>query len=408
MMPRILLAGLTVACAYSAFAQSTAGQTDLPKQQIDQSKAETGLKKSQTGLTELQKKQVKVETGKTTSEGVSAAVQANIDQNVTLPVIEALLIPAVGGLGAKVEIETALANLLGTDNVREADVLRPISKLSDLIVPQQVYRVDDLRKTVLFFVSTWGSKPSSPAKEAAVGQVLAEIDGQLSRMTTRNGQQAQIAMSVVRGSVTSGRNNAPTPQVVPPSPPVVVSELPVRVGSTPRITSRANHLVETFQFDDVAKPWYRNYTASSSKAPWTANSKVFRGRYFRDACPAFEKAAENRTSSLIENTEPAGTWMLAYTLKDACLFVVDLTDEQADETFALLDQMLLDWETLLQSRKANADRSENGGNSSACPSSDRNDSHARPKTFMGRRKSKYVNPNSQHRGDRFLSRQCRC
>jgi hypothetical protein len=350
MTPRILLAGLAVACTFSAFAQSTGTQPDLPKQQVKQSEAETKLKNSQTGLTELQKKQVKAETGKTTSEGVSAAVQAQIDSELLLPVVSAIL-PGFNTLGTKLQIENELVDMLGRDNVKDSAVSALMNRLAAIVVPEQRYRVDDLQKTVVRFVHDQGPLPSSPEKEMAVKVVVKKIVDQVNQMDTREGRHSQIAMSGLAGSVFGTSSPFPSPRV--PAEPIVAPTLavstteqrivPVTAVRQNRVNEFSDVMISMFTSNKNLSTWYVSFSSRFAAAPtatFGSSWRVFQGRDFKSACPSLRKDISAPYNAVGSRPLAELTLSDLSSLDEVCINLQAMTEDEADAVVLPLNKAL--------------------------------------------------------------------
>jgi hypothetical protein len=192
MTPRPVLVVLLATLPYSAFAQAKKAQPDLPKQQIDQSKADTDLKRAQTKLAIVETDKTHAEIPKINSEAKSAAVQANIDVNMTQKMVDSIGAPAIEGLTSSTDIAASLMELVGTDGATPAEAEPTLKRLGVIIVPEQKYRIAALRTTVRDFLSQWGNVPSSPQKEVAVKRVHSQITLQLKQINTVPGRKAAI------------------------------------------------------------------------------------------------------------------------------------------------------------------------------------------------------------------------
>lgn len=148
----------------------------------------------------------------------------------------------MGAMFQKAQILAELWQLVGTDNVRVADVNAKVNSLGGLVVPEQKYRIEQLRTAALGFVRRWGSVPSaSPQKQEALAAIKGDIQTQIRALTMREDQRGQNALDdmvaqnrALSEPSTDGRTAASIKDVLDGSP-AVAAWMKNFLGSRPHL-----------------------------------------------------------------------------------------------------------------------------------------------------------------------------
>lgn len=329
MTARFTIAGFLLASLFSAFGQvKKSAQPDLPKQQIEQSKAETDLKKAQTALAHAQTDLTKAETEKTKSEAISASVQANTDTKMTRPLVDSVGGPAVESLTSKVDITSDLMELLGTDGASAQLAEVQLKKLTAIVVPEQRYQVAMIRQTIQEFLASWGPVPASPRKELAVRDVNARLRGQISALNTIPGRKVAVGIGEATTSFETFITDSLRQEPIVPTRAMAVA-------------TNAHDILEQ---SAPARKWVKLWINAAPDPLHRRPTKQEKGAAFKMGCRGVSRnVAEYRNDPRTITVYGGVPWLdpaSREVLSDFCNATTELREDEIVDAFELLNRTI--------------------------------------------------------------------